>query len=138
MNKNRLRQILASEGLRTAGDKQTLVWSARKVREVLEDLEGVVLELERREGGSLYEGNESLADVYSEASDAVDNIQKASTFLHRASVSLQRVRAASYDGNPDGKPIYPKDIDHGYGKPISGGSAVMKDLVKDLRNEQGS
>lgn len=44
---------------------------------------------------------------------------------------------ASYSGNPDGKPIYPNQIDHGYDKPVSGGTDVMKGLVKSLRREQG-
>lgn len=43
----------------------------------------------------------------------------------------------SYSGNPDGKPIYPNRIDHGYEKPVSGGTDVMKGLVKSLRREQG-
>jgi len=46
-------------------------------------------------------------------------------------------RTASYTGNPDGQPIYPNEIDHGYEKPVSGGSDVMKVLIKDLRREQG-
>ena len=51
--------------------------------------------------------------------------------------SASRV-AQAYSGNPDGQPIYPNEIDHGYAKPIAGDSAVMKDLVKDLRHEQGN
>lgn len=45
---------------------------------------------------------------------------------------------AAYTGNPDGKPIYPNEVDHGYEEPVSGGSDVMKDLVEDLRHEQGT
>lgn len=45
---------------------------------------------------------------------------------------------ARYTGNPDGKPIYPNEIDHGYEDPIAGGSDVMQDLVNDLRHEQGN
>ena len=44
---------------------------------------------------------------------------------------------ASYDGNADGQPIYPNEIDHGYAKPIEGDTGVMKQLVKNLRHEQG-
>lgn len=44
---------------------------------------------------------------------------------------------ASYKGNPNGKPIYPNEIDHGYDKPISGGSDVMTKLVEKYRFEQG-
>jgi hypothetical protein len=51
--------------------------------------------------------------------------------------SAHRV-AQAYSGNPDGKPIYPNKIDHGYEKPIAGGSDVMQNLVQDLRHEQGS
>ena len=47
-------------------------------------------------------------------------------------------RHASYSGNPDGKPIYDVDIDHGYENAISGGSNVMQGLVNDLRREQGN
>ena len=47
-------------------------------------------------------------------------------------------RHASYSGNPDGKPIYEVEIDHGYENAISGGSDVMQGLVNDLRREQGT
>lgn len=43
----------------------------------------------------------------------------------------------TYDGNPDGKPIYPNEIDHGYDQSIRGDSGVMQQLVKNLRHEQG-
>lgn len=46
-------------------------------------------------------------------------------------------RAAGYQGNTDGQDIYPREIDHGYEEPISGGSGVMQQLVQDLRREQG-
>lgn len=45
---------------------------------------------------------------------------------------------ARYTGNPDKKPIYPNEIDHGYEDAIAGGSDVMQELVQDLRHEQGS
>ena len=45
---------------------------------------------------------------------------------------------ASYEGNPDGVPIYPGEADHGYTDAVSGGSDVMQDLVGDLRKEQGN
>ena len=44
---------------------------------------------------------------------------------------------APYQGNPDGLPIYPDEMDHGYESPISGDTSVMKNLVKSLRHEQG-
>lgn len=43
----------------------------------------------------------------------------------------------SYSGNPDGKPIYPNEIDHGYEEPIGGGFDIMQDLNDDLVHEQG-
>ena len=47
-------------------------------------------------------------------------------------------KEASYSGNPDGKPLYPNEIDHGYEKAIAGGTDVMQKLVKELQHEQGS
>jgi hypothetical protein len=44
----------------------------------------------------------------------------------------------SYSGNPDGKPIYPNEIDHGYTQPLAGGSDIMKRVVDRFRIEQGS
>jgi hypothetical protein len=46
-------------------------------------------------------------------------------------------KIAGYQGNPDGKDIYPVQIDHGYEQPISGGSDVMQQLQHRLRIEQG-
>lgn len=57
--------------------------------------------------------------------------------LLRKASDRSDLTAASYSGNPDGKPIYPNEIDHGYNDPISGGSDVMVNLVEDLRREQG-
>lgn len=37
----------------------------------------------------------------------------------------------------DGKPIYPKPIDHGYDQPLSGGFDMMKRLQDELVQEQG-
>jgi hypothetical protein len=37
----------------------------------------------------------------------------------------------------DGKPIYPKPIDHGYDQPLSGGHDIMKRLQDQLVQEQG-
>lgn len=51
--------------------------------------------------------------------------------------SAEEAKTAGYSGNPDGKDIYPVRIDHGYEQPISGGSDVMQNLVKNLRREQG-
>ncbi len=45
---------------------------------------------------------------------------------------------ASYTGNPDGQPIYPVEIDHGYDQPLSGGTDIMKRVVDQFREEQGS
>lgn len=45
---------------------------------------------------------------------------------------------ASYDGNPDGKAIYPGKMDHGYDQALSGGHDIMKRVVDNLRIEQGS
>lgn len=47
------------------------------------------------------------------------------------------VRAAAYDGNPDGKPIYDHEIDHGYSEPLGGGTDVMRRLQNQYRKEQG-
>lgn len=47
-------------------------------------------------------------------------------------------RMATYEGNPDGDPIYPNTIDHGYGEPLSGGTDVMRRLQNQLLHEQGS
>ena len=45
---------------------------------------------------------------------------------------------ASYTGNPDGKPIYPVEVDHGYEQPLAGGTDIMKRVVDRFRIEQGS
>ena len=45
---------------------------------------------------------------------------------------------ATYQGNPDGKAIYPNDIDHGYGEPLAGGTDVMRRLQNNLAHEQGN
>jgi len=47
-------------------------------------------------------------------------------------------KVASYKGNPDGKPIYPNEIQHGYGEPIAGGTDVMRRLQNQLLVEQGN
>lgn len=46
--------------------------------------------------------------------------------------------AQSYSGNPDGKPIYPNEIQHGYGEPLAGGTDVMRRLQNNLLHEQGN
>lgn len=46
-------------------------------------------------------------------------------------------KMASYSGNPDGKPIYPTEIEHGYDEPLAGGTDVMKRLQNQLLHEQG-
>lgn len=51
---------------------------------------------------------------------------------------VARAFMATYKGNPDGKPIYPNTIDHGYGEPLSGGTDVMRRLQNQLLHEQGS
>jgi len=48
-----------------------------------------------------------------------------------------RVRLGAYSGNPDGKPIYDHEIDHGYGQPLAGGTDVMRRLQNQYRKEQG-
>jgi hypothetical protein len=50
---------------------------------------------------------------------------------------LKKLRLAAYKGNPDGKPIYPNKVDHGYKQPLSGGTDVMKRLQDELLHEQG-
>jgi len=46
-------------------------------------------------------------------------------------------KQAAYSGNPDGKPIYDVDIDHGEFQPLAGGTDVMKRLQDEYRIEQG-
>lgn len=52
-------------------------------------------------------------------------------------VMAQNVRVAAYGGNPNGQPIYPHEVDHGYDQPLAGGSDVMKRLQNRLLQEQG-
>ena len=47
-------------------------------------------------------------------------------------------KRATYSGNPDGAPIYPNQIDHGYGEPLAGGTDVMRRLQNQLLHEQGT
>lgn len=46
-------------------------------------------------------------------------------------------RSAGYKGNPDGKDIYPREVDHGEHEALSGGFDVMKRLQERYRVEQG-
>jgi hypothetical protein len=49
-----------------------------------------------------------------------------------------RLKRGSYSGNPDGKPIYPNQIDHGTDtEPLAGGHDVMRRLQNKLIHEQG-
>jgi len=48
-----------------------------------------------------------------------------------------RGRWAAYSGNPDGKPIYPVEVDHGDSQALSGGHDIMKRLQDRYRIEQG-
>jgi hypothetical protein len=47
------------------------------------------------------------------------------------------VKQAGYKGNPGGEDIYPNEIDHGYGEPMSGGHDVMRKLQNSYLHEQG-
>lgn len=49
-----------------------------------------------------------------------------------------RGKRAGYKGNPDGEDIYPHEVDHGYGEPLSGGTDVMRRLQNRLIHEQGN
>ena len=70
--------------------------------------------------------------------DMLLNLYRKGTLDHEGEKVLRMWdRSAGYQGNPDEKDIYPRDIDHGYEDPISGGSDVMQQLVKNLRREQG-
>lgn len=53
---------------------------------------------------------------------------------HRKQLEIE----ATYRGNPGGDPIYPHDIDHGYGEPLAGGTDVMRRLQNNLLHEQGT
>lgn len=57
-------------------------------------------------------------------------------FDREASI-IERLVDAAYSGNPDGKPIYPVQVDHGEVNALSGGHDVMKRLQDQLRIEQG-
>jgi len=50
---------------------------------------------------------------------------------------VERFMEAAYSGNPDGKPIYNVEIDHGEHQPLSGGWDIMKRLQDQYRIEQG-
>lgn len=54
----------------------------------------------------------------------------ANRFLHE--------RDAAYSGNPDGKPIYDVEVDHGEHQALAGGTDVMKRLQDRYLVEQGS
>lgn len=51
--------------------------------------------------------------------------------------SSLRFSTKPYSGNPDNKPIYPVEIDHGVDKPLSGGTDVVLNLSRNLVKEQG-
>jgi len=46
-------------------------------------------------------------------------------------------KQAAYSGNPDGKPIYDVEVDHGEHEALGGGHDVMKRLQERFRVEQG-
>lgn len=69
--------------------------------------------------------------------DMLMNLYKQGTLQQEGPKVLAMWKKAAYEGNPDGKPIYPVKVDHGYEEPVSGGTSVIKDLVYTLRKEQG-
>lgn len=56
-------------------------------------------------------------------------------------VIVARYRASQnttpYTGNPDGEPIYPVEVDHGWEQPLAGGTDIMKRVVDRFMVEQG-
>lgn len=50
---------------------------------------------------------------------------------------IRYIVEAAYSGNPDGKPIYDHEIDHGYSEPLGGGTDVMRRMQNQFRKEQG-
>ena len=68
-----------------------------------------------------------------------DDLKKIRNFMYRSGLKpmADHFRTASYSGNPNGKPIYPNEIDHGYDQALSGGTDVMQRLVNRYKHEQG-
>jgi len=58
--------------------------------------------------------------------------------LTQVAGSMGARKVAGYDGNPDGKDIYPNKVDHGYDEPLAGGTDVMRRLQNRLLHEQGN
>ena len=69
-----------------------------------------------------------------------DDLKKLRNILYknRMRSEADHFRQAGYKGNPDGKDIYPAEVDHGYGQPLSGGWDIMKSLQNRLLHEQGN
>lgn len=57
--------------------------------------------------------------------------------LSRAFMRMANKTAQPYSGNPDGKPIYDVDVDHGEFQALAGGTDVMTRLQDEYRVEQG-
>ena len=74
-------------------------------------------------------------------SEQMTHLNKQYPGSHQAQLDLIDLfgtgKFAAYSGNPDGKPIYPVEIDHGEVEALSGGWDVMKRLQDQYRIEQG-
>jgi len=63
----------------------------------------------------------------------------AAASIERVAQKFMRMAAeAAYSGNPDGKPIYDVNVDHGEDQALSGGHDIMKRLQDRYLKEQGS
>ena len=75
-------------------------------------------------------------DMHSAGADAKSRL--ARLWKGKVPAWVLSAKLASYEGNPDGRPIYPNEIQHGYGEPLAGGHDVMRRLQNNLLYEQGN
>lgn len=87
---------------------------------------------ERKAVEQLIEGGLARQDAYLA-------VKAAKLMLRQAAERITRrvVMDAAYSGNPDGKPIYDKEVDHGEEHALSGGFDIMKRVQDKYLVEQG-
>lgn len=94
-------------------------------RDVLSYLSKASLKHQNRVAGALLQGSLRKEDP--------------NAYLEKLAEKLAGLgKDGGYSGNPDGKDIYPNQIDHGHEEPLAGGTDVVRRLQNQLLHEQGN
>jgi hypothetical protein len=123
-------------------------WTGRDRAVPLDFKRGQILELSRDKRLRVYAPDARGSDMHGwvtlvhawnpdgKESQTLDSLTRpiSSADFNRKKMMIQ----SSYDGNKNGKPIYPVEIDHGYDIPLAGGTDVMQHLQNNLLREQGT